>query len=358
MNVDPPGLKMAALATWLRANVREFDTTTDPQVRLLAGGRSNVTYQLTDGSGRSWALRRPPLGHVMPTAHDMSREFRVMSGLGKVDYPVPSMTAFCADEQVIGAPFILMDFVEGRSIATSDDSHEATPRERASASKCLSDCLIDLHGIDLIAAGLQDFGKQGGYLHRQVERWTKQWSLTQTRELEILDQLFFWLSKNKDSCDDSESVLIHGDLRLDNILLDQSCTQALAVVDWEMSTLGHPVADLAVSLVYWSEPGDELRNDLPVANGVTVPTGFWSRQDLIHDYATRRDTDLEQLDFCTALACAKLAVIMESIHYRQMSGQQLGASLEKSENMQLAAEALAKMGMEVTSLGALKGLAA
>lgn len=358
MTEEYPGLNMAALQSWLATHVREFDTSAPPAAILLAGGRSNVTYRLDDAAGRAWALRRPPLGHVMPTAHDMSREFTVMSGLGKVGYPVPAMRAFCDDGDVIGAPFIIMDFVSGTSIATHEDALAISADQRSSASECLVEALVGLHSVDLAAAELETFGKHGGYLGRQVDRWAHQWTLTKTRDLQTMDDLFQWLNAHRHSVDDTQCVLVHGDLRLDNILMNDTYDRPLAVVDWEMSTLGHPIADLAVSLVYWSEPGDHLRDELPVARAVSNPPGFWSRSDLVERYVQGRDTSIADLDYATALACAKLAVIMESIHFRQCSGQQLGASAERNEDMGRATEALAQLGIAVTQVGAMKGLAA
>lgn len=356
MEADPPGLPIDRFLQWAATNLPGFDVSSRPRVELLAGGRSNLTYRLEDGQGREWALRRPPLGHVMPTAHDVAREYRVMSGLGKVGFPVPAMQGLCTSEEVAGAPFVVMDFVQGRTIATAADAHALGGTERNNASATLVTALVDLHQVSLQEAGLQDLARPEGYLQRQVHRWAGQWQRTKTRDLNSMTNLFDWLSAKCSAFDRYNPTLVHGDLRLDNIIMDDNYSMAKAVVDWEMSTIGHPVADLAVTLVYWSDPDDSLRLSLPVSKGVTSEDGFWTRSDILDAYSHHQPIEEEALDFCAALACAKLAVIMESIHYRQQSGQQLGTSATNREDMGLATEALGEMGILVTEVGTLKGL--
>ena len=343
---------------WLSTNFPAFDASRPPQYRLLAGGRSNVTYEVTDRSGRQWALRRPPLGHVMPSAHDMTREFRVLQGLGRVHFPVPTAHILCEDTTVIGAPFMLMDFVAGQVIATQKDAEAFTPAECATASRTLIEGLATLHSVDVAAARLEEFGRPQGYLRRQVNRWGQQWALTKTRELPSIDALQSWLTDR--ACDlpeDSPWSLVHGDYRLDNVILDPGLQRLLAVLDWEMSTLGDPIADLATTLVYWTQAGDGLRSSVPVAQHVTSGPGFWTRQQVIDAYQHLTGADLRNLDLCVVLACYKLAVILESIHYRNLSGQQLGATAERGEDMGAAAEALAELGLQVITHGVLNGLA-
>lgn len=359
MNDEPPGLRTPALLAWLDAHLPEFDASGPPEYRLLAGGRSNVTYALTDPSGRKWALRRPPLGHVMPSAHDMTREFRVLQGLGRVGFPAPPARVLCEDDTVIGAPFMVMDFVDGRVIGSSEDARGLSADQAASVSATLVEGLAHLHGVDVAAAGLQDFGRPQGYLQRQVKRWSGQWPITKTRELASIDALQAWLTEQvRDLPDDTPWSLVHGDYRLDNVILSQNLSRLLAVLDWEMSTLGDPIADLAITLVYWTQAGDGLRAGIPVAQGATSGPGFWSRQQVADRYAELSGSDLPNLDLCVVLACFKLAVILESIHYRNLGGQQIGATAERGEDMGAATEAMAELGLQVIGKGGIDGLAA
>lgn len=357
MTADPPGLRLAALTRWLGANVADYDACASPSWRLLAGGRSNVTYELTDPSGRRWALRRPPLGHVLPSAHDMAREFRVLTGLTRAGFPVPHAHALCEDEAVIGATFLVMDFVDGRVIADKDDAASLGADQADLVSRTLIDGLADLHAVDVEAAGLRDFGRPEGYLTRQVTRWAEQWQRTKTRELPTLDAVGDWLAEQvTDVPADVPWSLVHGDYRLDNVILAPSLDRLTAVLDWEMSTLGDPLADLAVTLVYWTQATDGLRRDVPVAQSITTGPGFWTRERVVREYLDRTGRDADHLDLCIALACYKLAVIMESIHFRHLSGQQLGTSAERHEDMGAAVEALALLGQRVIDLGGLAGL--
>lgn len=358
MSVDPPGMRTPELLVWLSTHLPEFDASGPPEYRLLAGGRSNVTYAVTDTSGRRWALRRPPLGHVMPSAHDMSREFRVLQGLGRVGFPAPPARVLCEDDAVIGAPFMVMDFVDGRVIGSSEDARDLSADEASGVSRTLVEGLASLHQVDVAAAGLADFGRPQGYLQRQVTRWGQQWPITKTRELASIDTLYAWLTEQvRDLPEDSPWSLVHGDYRLDNVILTPDLSRLLAVLDWEMSTLGDPVADLAIALVYWTEAGDGLRSGIPVAQGVTSGPGFWTRQQIADGYAVASGSDLRNLELCVVLACFKLAVIMESIHYRNLGGQQIGATAERGEDMGAATEAFAELGLQVISTGGIDGLA-
>jgi aminoglycoside phosphotransferase (APT) family kinase protein len=357
--VDPPGLRLGPLTNWLAQNVTGFDGSQPVQAALLPGGRSNITYRVTDASGLALAIRRPPLGHLLPSAHDMGREFRVMHGLGQVGFPVPPTHALCTDHEIIGSDFVVMGFVDGRVIASGEDSATLTPDECSTASRLLIDGLAALHRVDVEAAGLSALGRPSGYLQRQVRRWSDQWPLTKTQDLASIDALRDWLVAQLDSLpENAPTGLVHGDYRLDNVILSPGVDRLLAVLDWEMSTLGDPVADLAVALVYWSQRDDVLRNALPVARGVTTPEGFWTRAELLDRYASQTGFDLDHLDFCIVLACYKLAIIMESIQFRSLAGQQLGSAADSNEDMGAATRALADLGLQVIRLGGVAGLQA
>ena len=354
---DPPGLRLASLSTWMQDNIADFDSSSPIQATLLAGGRSNVSYKLTDASGSSWVLRRPPLGHIMPSAHDMGREFRVLSGLNSVSYPTPTTRGYCEDESVIGAKFMLMDFVDGRVIESAKTASSLTAQQAGEISQELVDTLARLHAVDPVAAGLEQLGKPAGYLQRQVKRWGEQWQITKTRELPEIEKLHAWLETAIAKVpEDLPTSIVHGDYRIDNVILASNRSEIVAVLDWEMSTLGDPISDLAISLVYWSQATDTLRKRIPVAEDVTSGPGFWSRQQVLDRYISQTGLDIAHLDECVALACFKLAVIMESIHHRNLSGQQLGAAAGEQSTMGEATVALTELGLAVTRQGAIEAL--
>lgn len=354
---DPPGLRLAPLNSWMQENVAGFDASGPIDAILLAGGRSNVSYRINDASGSSWVLRRPPLGHIMPSAHDMGREFKVLSGLNKVSFPTPTTRGYCEDESVIGAKFMMMDFVDGRVIESAKTAQSLSAQQAGEISQELVDTLARLHAVDPVAAGLDQLGKPAGYLQRQVKRWGEQWQITKTRELPEIEALHAWLETAIAKVPESlPTSIVHGDYRIDNVILDSAQSEIIAVLDWEMSTLGDPISDLAISLVYWSQAMDTLRKKIPVAEDVTSGPGFWSRQQVLDRYVEQTGLDVSHLDECVALACFKLAVIMESIHHRNLSGQQLGAAAGEQSTMGEATVALTELGLAVTTSGAIAAL--
>lgn len=357
--VDLPGLRLEAVRAWLDARDVGLDGTTPLTADLFPGGRSNVTYRLTDGHGRSVVLRRPPLGNVMPTAHDMAREHRVLAGLATVGFPVPRPLALCEDPAVTGSPFLVMEFVEGRIIATADEAAGLSDAERDRTSASLIGTLARLHRVDVAQAGLSGLGRPEGYLPRQLARWITQWDLTKTRDLPAMDELRERIAASLATLPaELPWALVHGDYRLDNVILAPGDATVRAVLDWEMSTLGDPLADLALTLLYWTQPGDGLRHQVPVATHLTDAAGFWDRARIVDAYAAESGLPMDHLDACTALACFKLAVITESIHARTLSGKQLGAAAGDLHAMGAATEALAELGLAVTASGAVAGLSA
>ncbi|MEJ6494273.1 MAG: phosphotransferase family protein [Actinomycetes bacterium] len=354
---DPPGLKLDSLLQWMSSNISGVDDSARLQTTLLAGGRSNISYKLTDASGSSWVLRRPPLGHIMPSAHDMGREFRVLSGLNSVSFPTPKAQGICADEEIIGSKFMLMDFVDGRVIESAETAMTLSDVQAGVISQNLVDTLAKLHRVNPADAGLDQLGRPEGYLQRQVKRWGEQWQLTKTRELVEIEELHNWLEDAISKLPTNlPFAIVHGDYRIDNVILDPKTSEIIAVLDWEMSTLGDPISDLAISLVYWSQAGDTLRNQIPVAQEVTSGPGFWTREQVVQRYVSQTGYDISHLDECVALACFKLAVIMESIHHRNLSGQQLGAAAGAQSTMGQATVALTKLGLAVISMGAIAAL--
>ncbi|GGP01428.1 phosphotransferase family protein [Nonomuraea glycinis] len=323
-----PGIDRTRLFAWLGRHVP--DAGAPLSVSLLAGGRSNLTY-LIETAGRRVVLRRPPLGHVLPTAHDMRREWRVISALAPTPVPVPEPVAFCADEDVIGAPFYLMGYVEGEAVSSRRQLGEPTPAPARTRrlSERLAEILAAIHAVDYREAGLADFGRPEGYLPRQLERWNQQWERSKADDLPEYDRLRTRLRERLPSR--SAGTLVHGDYRLDNTLvrLGPAEPEILAVVDWEMSTLGDPLADLGLTLTYWQDPGDEERARIPLAGDVTVAPGFLNAAEFAAHYAKVSGRDISDLGFYTAFGNFKLAVIVQGIHARFRQGKTVGEGFEQ-----------------------------
>jgi aminoglycoside phosphotransferase (APT) family kinase protein len=284
---------------------------------LITGGKSNLTYRITDGAS-VWALRRPPLAHVLPSAHDMAREFRVISALGGTDVPVPRAIALCQDPEVLGAPFYLMSFVDGVVFDTPERLAELTPELARTACEELVDTLLELHSIDPAGVGLADFGRPDGYLARQVKRWHAQWQASETAPRPELDQLVERLNAAMPA--QGPPAIVHGDYRLTNVIYRTDVTGLAAVVDWEMATLGDPLADVGLLAVY--------HRLAAVSDGVmpamSPDNGFLSADQMAARYAEKAGRDLSQLDWYIAFGYYKLAVISEGIHYRYLQGKTVG----------------------------------
>ena len=289
---------------------------------LFEGGKSNLTYRITDGS-HDWVLRRPPLGHVLATAHDMAREYRVMSALAPTPVPVPAMVTLCEDPGVIGAPFYVMEYVEGSILRRTKDTDKLDDRQRTALAHHLIDTLADLHEVDPAAVGLSDFGHPDGFLERQVRRWTQQLERSRSRDVPGFDDLADRLAKHVPVS--QRASIVHGDYRLDNVLVGPD-QQILAVLDWEMATLGDPLCDLGLLPVY-AAPVPGVAGI--VSDGMGPHNGFPSIESLIRRYADRSGLDVSQLSWYTALGYYKLAVICEGIHFRFAKGQTVGPGFDQ-----------------------------
>ncbi|MFI7321382.1 phosphotransferase family protein [Streptomyces venezuelae] len=289
--------------------------------RLIEGGRSNLTYAVTDGTSR-WVVRRPPLGHVLATAHDMKREHRVIAALHPTDVPVPAPVLLCEDESVIGAPFYVMEFVDGTPYRTAEELAPLGPERTRAAVLGLVDTLVDLHAVDPAAVGLGDFGRPEGFLDRQLRRWGKQLDASRNRELAGIDELHAALGRSLP--DSPAPTVIHGDYRLDNVLIGDD-DRTKAILDWEMSTLGDPLTDLGLLVMYSAKL--EVP-DSPVSTTAGAP-GHPDPAELIERYAARSGRDVSAVSWYTAFAWFKLAVILEGIHYRYTLGQTVGAGFDR-----------------------------
>jgi aminoglycoside phosphotransferase (APT) family kinase protein len=306
------GIDVDAVTGWFEAHVPEAR----PPLRfeLIAGGRSNLTYSVTDDDGGRWVLRRPPLGHVLATAHDMGREHRIIAALADTDVPVPPAIGLSADDSVNGAPFYVMGFVDGPIVRNAAAAHDLAPAARAQASRSLVDVLARIHAVDLKAVGLDDLGRHEGYVERQLKRWQGQWEQTKTRELPVIDAVHDRLAASVP--EQGPAAIVHGDYRLDNCIIGEE-GDVRAVLDWELCTLGDPLADVGQLLMYWTEAGDTLAasTDAP-----TTVEGFATRADVLAWYAERSGRDLADIDYYVAFGYWKLACICEGVLKRYAAG--------------------------------------
>ena len=320
-----PGLDLDALTSFLHSHSIPTDGPLTGHV--IAGGRSNLTYAISDRV-HHWVVRRPPLAHVLPTAHDMAREWRVISALQSTGIPVPRAVLLCEDPTVIGAPFYVMDFVDGHVVRDRlPDGWPATAATSEAMSKALIDTLLELHAVAPEAVGLGDFGRPQGFLERQVRRWWQQWEASKTRELPAIEELHRRLLDGLPV--QSAPGIVHGDYRFDNVIYAPDDPHRIAaVVDWEMSTVGDPLCDLGLLVVYWvTDPYDPAASALP-GSRVSLGEGFPSREQMIDSYAVRSDRDLSDLEWYVALGHYKLAIIAEGINARFLLGMTVGEGFE------------------------------
>jgi len=263
MTEEPPGVDLARLADWFPAQVPGAGAPT--AARLIAGGKSNLTYEIDDGR-HVWILRRPPLGHVLATAHDMAREYRVMSALRDTSVPVPQTYALCSDTELLGAPFYVMAKAPGTTYRSAQELAALGESSVRAMSATLVETLADLHAVEPVAVGLADFGRPAGFLARQVSRWKKQLDASHSRELPGAEELYARLSGAVP--EQSAPGIVHGDYRMDNVLF--AGTTLTAVLDWEMATLGDPITDLALLVLYQrlhDLPGGGAISDVAAAPG-------------------------------------------------------------------------------------------
>ncbi|GAA2632405.1 phosphotransferase family protein [Streptomyces axinellae] len=317
---NPPGLDLARLAEHLERE-RPGLVRGPLRAEVVQGGRSNLTYRVTDGAGR-WVVRRPPLGHVLATAHDMAREHRVISALRDTQVPVPGTVLLCEDPEVIGAPFYVMEQVEGTPYRTAGQLAPLGAERTRRIVLALPETLVALHAVDPAAVGLGDFGRPEGFLERQLRRWGKQLEASRSRELAGVEELRTALGETLPLS--PAPAVVHGDYRLDNVLVDAD-DRIAAVLDWEMSTLGDPLTDLGLLAMYSEQ---QEMPDSPVSTTSGAP-GHPSAAELIERYARASGRDVSRINWYTAFAYFKLAVILEGIHYRFTLGQTVGTGFDR-----------------------------
>ena len=314
---DLPGVDLDALTGWLDAE-RPGLRSGPLSGEVIAGGKSNLTYRITDGTA-TWALRRPPLAHVLPTAHDMVREFRVTSALAGTPVPVAEPIALCADPAVLGAQFYLMSFVDGVVLDRPAAVTVLTPQTARASCEQLVDTLVDLHAVDPGAVGLADFGKPEGFLQRQVSRWHQQWVASQTEPRPLLEPV---VSRLVDTApEQSRPGIVHGDYRLTNVMFTPDLAAIAAVVDWEMATLGDPLTDVGLLVVYQTLAAD---NDM-IMPRMSPADGFLTADEMVARYGSASDRDVSALDWYVGFGYFKLAVVAEGIHARFLQGKTVGA---------------------------------
>jgi aminoglycoside phosphotransferase (APT) family kinase protein len=333
----PEGIDQAPVEAWLREHVPDAE----PPLSFdrVSGGRSNLTYRVTDGAGRAWALRRPPMGRRLGSAHDMGREYRVISALAETDVPVAPAVALCEDESVNGAPFYVMGFVDGLVVRECAEGERFDEGQRAAIGREVADTLTALHAVDPDAVGLGELGRKEGYVARQLRRWHGQWEQSKTRELAAIDEVHDRLADRIP--EQGPATIVHGDYRLDNMILTPDGRIA-AVVDWELCTLGDPLADVGLLMVYWAEPKDEV---IALMDAATTLPGFPSREQLLQRYAERSGRDVSQIDFYVALGFWKLAIILEGVFARYAAGA-YGEGDQSFREFQAVVVRLANAGLE------------
>jgi aminoglycoside phosphotransferase (APT) family kinase protein len=310
------GVDATRVVPWLEANVEGF--TGPAEFTLIAGGHSNLTYGVTAADGTKYVLRRPPLGHVLESAHDMGREHKIIAALGPTDVPVPPALAYCDDPSVNDAPFYVMGFVDGFILRTAEAAKQLDPDQRRTAGESLVDVMAAMHAVDVDAVGLGDLGRKEGYVERQLKRWHKQVKGSQEltkRELPDVDYVHDYLASHIPA-QQGASAIVHGDYRLDNCMIGRDGRVA-AVLDWELCTLGDPMADVGLLMVYWNDPSD----DSTLLNvGATQAEGFPRKAELLARYAEVSGRDLSQVDYYVALGYWKLACIIEGVYARYAAG--------------------------------------
>jgi aminoglycoside phosphotransferase (APT) family kinase protein len=309
------GIDQQPLTKWLTDRLPELE----PPFRFtrVGEGQSNLTFRLDDAAGHAVVLRRPPLGEILASAHDMEREHRILSGLASAGARVPQPLAVCDDPDVTGAPFYVMEHVDGLIVTKVETAERLEPDARAAAARSLVQTLSELQAVDLDAAGLGDFKRPESLASRQLRRWTRQWHASKTAELPVIEEVAELLAARMP--DELESVLVHGDYRLDNAVLSPA-GDVLAVLDWELCSVGDPLADVGLMIAYWNELGAVAgQAGALFREPATAVAGFPTGAELATEYARASGRDLADLDYWVAFAYWKVAIIVEGVYRRWLN---------------------------------------
>ena len=318
-------LDTASLGDWL---ARHLPNVLVPIIaERFSGGQSNPTYLLTDAAGRKCVLRKQPAGELLQSAHAIDREYRVMKALEGSEVPVARMLCFCDDQSVVGTPFYVMEFVQGR-ILWNPALPGMSPDERRAIYREMNRGIAALHKVAPSLVGLSDFGRGGNFLQRQIARWSRQYLATATEDVPAMNRLMEWLPAHVPASE--ESRIVHGDFRLDNLIFHPTEPRIVAVLDWELSTLGHPLADFAYHALPWRLSSEQFRGmaDQEAAAREGIP----DEEQYLRDYcaATGREVDLAEYEFCVAYSMFKLAAILQGILKRSMDGNASSADAPRT----------------------------
>lgn len=307
-------LDLATVTPWLERHIEGFEGPVSAE--QFASGQSNPTFRLITPR-KTFVLRRKPPGVLLKSAHAVEREFRVQKALADSDVPVAKMHILCEDPSVIGSAFYVMDEVDGRNFKTPYMA-DLTPEARGQIIGETNRVLAAIHDVDLVATGLTDYGPEGNYYRRQVDRWSKQYRASETEHVAAMDALIDWLDSNMPK-EDGQRSLVHGDYRIDNMLFAKQGPACLAMLDWELSTLGHPYADLAAVIMQWAMPqGDEGRG---LAGVDRHAHGLWSDTQFIDAYCARRSlAGIENFGFYLAFCNFRMAGILQGVKKRALDG--------------------------------------
>ena len=311
-HAGPPGINVDAVTRWFVEHVA--GVVAPLEFSLIAGGRSNYTYRVDDAAGHRYVLRRPPLGHLLPSAHDVAREHRIISALSSTSVPVAPALGFCDDPEVNERAFYVMAYVDGLVLRNAQDAHLLNDTAKVRASECVADVLADLHSLNVDDVGLGDLGKREGYLERQLKRWYGQFQQSSTYAVPAIHDVHDALLRRLP--EQHGVAIVHGDYRLDNTMVNAS-GEVIAVLDWELCTLGDPLADVGLLLVYWPEPDDP---NPPLGAAASSSPGFLGRQALRTRYAQRTGRNLRDLDAYVAFGYWKLACILDGVYARYRAG--------------------------------------
>lgn len=331
-SVGLPGLNVAPTSAWLAQHL--------PAMRppftfgLIAAGGSNLTYRIDDADGRKFILRRPPAAAVLASAHDVAREHRIMSALEGTDVPVPEMLAFCEDTDITGAPFYVMSYAEGLILRQQKTATEIGEDNCRRAAVAFFETLARIHTLDTTRAGLDDLSRAGGYVARQLRRWLAQYTAScRGNPNPLLLQLHDRMAAKPPADISKQGRLVHGDYHIDNAVLDPKMA-VVAVLDWELATLGHPIADLCWALMFWARPGDPI---VMMEEAVTAAPGFPGRSEMAKIYEIASGYNLDDLSYFRALALWKLSCLIQGSLFRSeeggRGGRQHGRDVDPSQTL-------------------------
>jgi aminoglycoside phosphotransferase (APT) family kinase protein len=342
----PPGIEVAAVTAWATEHVPGLEPPLG--FARIGEGQSNLTYRVRDAAGRNVVLRRPPTGALLPSAHDMGREYRVLSGLAAADMPAPRPLALCEDDSVTGAAFYVMEHVDGIVLSTLDAASSLAPGARAQTGASLIETLARLQTTDLDATGLVELRRPGSYASRQLRRWRRQWEASRTRELPLVDRVADRLEASVP--EETEETIVHGDYHLLNTIVGPD-GNVRAVVDWELCTLGDPLADLGLTMAYWSELGKPAGEERHLfREPITALEGFPGSRELAAEYKRVSGRDLAGLPFWVSFAYWKIAVIAEGVYRRWLDNPVSGT---EPEHIGAAVERLAELAEQAAAEGSL-----